>query len=89
MEVDKEQLTRDLTHLVAEIDRLPLENSELHNLRALVSEIEEHLEGRGEQEGGGEIVDAADRVISTFEADHPTFTGVLRRVMNAISSMGV
>ena len=86
--MDKDQISRDLAHLLAEIDRLPLENSELHDLRVLVSEIEEHVEGR-EEERSGEIVDAADRVISTFEADHPTFTGVLRRIMNTISSMGV
>lgn len=87
--MEKEQISRDLIHLLAEIDRLPLENSELRKLRELVSEIEDHVEGRPERDDPGEIVDAADRVISTFETDHPTFTGVLRRIMNALSSMGV
>jgi regulator of replication initiation timing len=87
--MDKEQLTQDLTELLAEIDRLPLENVELRRLRSLVSEIEDHVEGRQEQEDSGEIVDAADRVIAHFETDHPGFTGALRRIMNALSSMGV
>jgi hypothetical protein len=87
--MEKEQISKDLTHLLAEIDRLPLENAELHKLRQLVSEIESHVEGHPERDDHGEIVDAADRVISSFETDHPTFTGVLRRVMTALSSMGV
>jgi len=86
--MDKEQLTEDLTELIAEIDRLPLENAELRRLRSLVSEIEEHVEGR-QEEAPGEIVDAADRVIAHFETDHPSLTGVLRRIMTALSSMGV
>ena len=55
--MDKEQLTTDLTHLVAEIDRLPLENSELVRLRSLVSEIEDHIEDREREQAPQEIVD--------------------------------
>lgn len=87
--MDKQQITEDLTHLVAEIDRLPLENAELRNLRQLVSEIEDHLEGREREAEQGDINDAADLMIANFETDHPRLTGVLRRVMSALQSMGV
>ena len=88
MDMDKEQLLKDLTRLVDEIDKLPLEQAELQRMHALVNDIEDHLEGRPNQ-GPQEVVDAVDQMISTFETDHPTMTGVARRIMNALSSMGV
>ncbi len=86
--MDKEQLVQDLTRLVEEIDKLPLEQAELQRMHALVNDIEDHLEGRHAEEPQ-EVVDAVDQLISTFETDHPTMTGIARRIMNALSSMGV
>ena len=86
--MDKEQLVRDLTRLVEEIDKLPLEQEELQRMHALVNDIEDHIEGRP-AEGSQEVVDAVDQLISTFETDHPSLTGIARRIMNALSSMGV
>jgi hypothetical protein len=87
--MDKDQLYQDLAKLVDEIDRLPLEDAESRKLHHLVSKLEDHVEGRVAEGGPQEIVDTVDQVISRLETDHPTFTGVLRRVMNALSSMGV
>jgi len=87
--VDKDQIVQDLCRLVDEIDKLPLEQDELQRMHALVNDIENHLEGRPQEEGPQEVVDAVDQLISTFEADHPTMTGIARRLMNALSSMGV
>ena len=86
--MDKEQLIQDLTRLVEEIEKLPLEQDELQRMNALVNDIEDHIEGR-QEEGPQEVVDAVDQMISGFETDHPTMTGIARRVMNALSSMGV
>ena len=86
--MDKEQLVQDLTRLVEEIDKLPLEQAELQRMHALVNDIEDHLEGRHAEEPQA-VVDAVDQLISTFETDHPTMTGIARRIMNALSSMGV
>jgi hypothetical protein len=88
VDVDKEQLVEDLTRLVEEIEKLPIEKEELRRMHALVNDIEDHLEGRP-TEGPQEVVDAVDQFISTFETDHPTATGIARRIMNALSSMGV
>ncbi len=86
--MDKEQLVQDLTRLVDEIDKLPLEQAELQRMHALVNDIEDHLEGRQTREPQ-QVVDAVDQMISTFETDHPTMTGIARRIMNALTSMGV
>ena len=86
--MDKEQLTQDLLRLVREIDQLPLEQDEVRRLHALVNDIESHLDETPDEKPQ-EIVDAFDQLISTFETDHPTMTGIARRVMNALSSMGV
>jgi hypothetical protein len=87
--MDKSQIYDDLTQLVSEIDRLPIDEAETRRLHELLTRLEAHVEGREEESGPQEIVDTVDQVISRLETDHPTFTGVLRRVMNALSSMGV
>ena len=87
--MDKDGIYDDLAQLVKEIDRLPIDDEETRRLNELVTRLEGHVEGREPEREPQEIVDTVDQVISRLETDHPTFTGILRRVMNALSSMGV
>ena len=87
--MDKDQIYKDLTRLVDEIDQLPLEDAERRSLHKLVAEMESHVTAPEETERPEELTDTVDVLISRFETDHPSITGVLRRVLNALSSMGV
>ena len=87
--MNKQQIYQDLSRLVDEIDKLPLDGEESKRLHKVVTEIEDHLEGREEEPSPDEVVDTVDQLISRLEADHPTLTGVLRRIMNTLSSMGI
>ena len=58
-------------------------------LRGLIGDIEQHLDDEVETEGELDVGDTVDELVARLEADHPTFTGILRRVMNTLSSMGV
>jgi len=87
--LDKDQIYKDLTRLVDEIDQLPLEDAERRSLHKLVAEMESHVAAPEETERPEELTDTVDVLISRFETDHPSVTGVLRRVLNALSSMGV
>jgi hypothetical protein len=87
--MNKQQIYQDLTRLIDEIDKLPLDNTESRGLHKVVTDIENHLEGREEERGPQDVVDTVDQLISRLEADHPTLTGVLRRIMNTLSSMGI
>ena len=87
--MDKDQIYQDLTRLVDEIDRMPLEDDERRRLHRIVGDIEVHVDEPAETERPEELVDTVDELITRFEADHPAVTGVLRRVLNALSSMGI
>jgi len=87
--MEKKEIIQDLSRLLDEIDQMPLEDEERRRLHKLVSEIEGHVEAPEEAEQPSELVDTVDTLITRFEADHPAFTGVLRRIMNTLGSMGV
>ncbi len=87
--MDKDQIYQDLTRLVDEIDRMPLEDDERRRLHRIVGDIEVHVDEPEETERPEELVDTVDELITRFETDHPAVTGVLRRVLNALSSMGI
>lgn len=87
--MDKEQIYQDLSRLLNEIDQLPLDDAERLRLHQMVSEMEEHVGGRKPADKPGELGDTVDQLITRFEADHPAATGILRRIMSALGSMGV
>jgi hypothetical protein len=87
--LDREQIFQDLSRLLNEIDQLPMEEEERLRLHRLVGEIEVHVDEPQEAASSEALASTVDEVITRFETDHPSFTGVLRRVLNALSSMGV
>ena len=87
--MDKNQIVQDLVHLVNEIDRLPMEESERVHLRRLVSQIETHVEAPDSVDRSEDLTATVDELITRFETDHPAFTGVLRRILNTLGSMGI
>lgn len=87
--MSKEQIYNDLSSLLDEVDHLPLEDAERKRLHVLISDIERHLDDEEPTERELDVVDTVDELVTRLEADHPSFTGILRRVMNTLSSMGV
>jgi hypothetical protein len=87
--VSKDQIYQDLSSLLDEVDHLPLEDMERKRLHGLISDIERHLDTETEEPEELEVHSAIDELVARLEADHPAFTGVLRRVLNALGSMGV
>ena len=87
--MSKEQVLSDLSRLLDEVDRLPLESAERQRLHGLISDVELHLDEDRATGETLEIVDTVEELATRLEADHPSFVGVLRRIMNTLSSMGV
>ena len=88
--MSKQQIFDDLSSLLDEVDHLPLEADERKRLHGLISDIERHLDDEVDtEEQTLDMGDTVDELVTRLEADHPSFTGVLRRVMNALGSMGV
>ena len=87
--MSKDQIYQDLSNLLDEVDHLPLEDDERKRLHGLIGDIERHLDTESEEAEELEVHSAIDELVARLEADHPAFTGVLRRVLNALGSMGV
>jgi hypothetical protein len=87
--VSKEQLYKDLDSLLDEVDSIPLDAADRQRLHGLISDIESHIDSNEEEGANFEVVDTVEELVTRLEADHPAFTGILRRVMNALGSMGV
>ncbi len=87
--MSKDQIYQDLSNLLDEVDHLPLEDDERRRLHGLISDIERHLDTETEESEELEVHSAIDELVARLEADHPAFTGVLRRVLNTLGSMGV
>ena len=87
--MSKEQLYKDLESLLDEVDSIPLDAADRRRLHGLISDIESHIDTNDGEEASFEVVDTVEELVTRLEADHPAFTGVLRRVINALGSMGV
>lgn len=87
--MSKEKVYKDLSSLLEEIDHLPLEDAERRRLHGMVSDIERHLDSESEESEELDIADTVDELVARLEADHPSFTGILRRIMHTLGSMGV
>ena len=87
--MSKEKIYKDLSSLLDEIDQLPLEDAERRRLHTMISEIERHLDSENEESDALDIGDTVDELVARLEADHPSFTGILRRIMHTLGSMGV
>ena len=87
--MSKEQIYRDLSSLLDEIDDIPLEDAERRRLHGLIGDIERHLDAGEDDREELDVGGGMEELVARLEADHPAFTGVLRRIINALGSMGV
>lgn len=85
--MNEKYLREHLDLLAEEIESLPLDETARVRLKALIAELEPH-----EQAGSippGDVIDGIDGMVSQFEAEHPTLTGVLNNILVTLSNMGV
>ena len=87
--MSKEQLYKDLGSLLDEVDSIPLEAADRRRLHGLISDLERHIDTTEGENEHFELVETMEEFATRLEADHPAFTGILRRVLNALGSMGV
>lgn len=78
-----------LTQLNQEIESLGASSpEETQRLELLVAEIELALE-QDQPEAFEPLLDAMKTRLVEFEADHPTASGIARRLMQALGDMGI
>ena len=85
--MSQHDLREQLDQLAAEIDRLAIDDRRKAELQTLVERVEQQLQSDSDEPR--DLREQLEEAMSQFEAEHPTFTGVLHRVLMTLSSMGV
>ena len=88
--MSKHELRDALTQLYAEIEKLQDEDSEVKDrLNELIKDIEEQIEGEGDELHADTLIDKLQLQIEQFETEHPRVTGILNQLMLTLSNMGI
>ncbi|MNJ36680.1 hypothetical protein D3C77_314770 [compost metagenome] len=66
----------------------PLSEEEREHLHELMRQIEAKLELEATVPDN-DLVDSVNLAVETFEANHPSLTGILRRLAVSLHSMGI
>ena len=84
-----QRLQNLLSQLTEEVSSLP-ESSEVERerLESLINEIQKALE-QDDSAGHASLVDGLQNKLGEFENDHPTASGVTRRLIQALGDMGI
>ena len=77
-----------VTQLQEQVKRLS-NDDEKRQLQNLVGDLEKKLEQPGDNEHHLSVVDSLTESIEHFEAEHPKATGVLNKIMVALSNLGI
>lgn len=84
-----QRLHRDLAELRTELDRLPHDAPGRASLLDLTSRIEAQLDESVDSEPRDTLVRGMRDAVAEFEVEHPRAAGVLQRIVQALSSMGI
>lgn len=84
-----QRLHRDLAELRAELDRLPAEAPGRARLLDLAARIEAQLDASRGAEARDSLVRGVSEAVAEFELEHPRAAGVLQRIVQTLSSMGI
>lgn len=87
--VDQQQLREHLDQLNDAIDGLDASVADKGKLSDLIVQIERQLVQPVLESEPPSLVDQVEGMVSAFENDHPTVSGILNRIMVTLTSMGV
>ena len=84
------KLKEELDRLRAEVKDLATDNIEATaKLEALISELEEKIEGGSDADQHSGLIEELKDTISNFETEHPRATAILNEIMVTLSNMGI
>ena len=88
--MNKQELKDSLATLQTELEQLDDTNTETkERINELISEIEQQLENPEDAERSDSLLEDIHKHIELFEVEHPRITGILNRIMMALSDMGI
>lgn len=88
--MDQKQLREYLEQLDSSIESLEgADEQQRAQLQGLINDIEQQLAADALPADQGSLSDQLDQLISEFETEHPTVSGILNNILVTLSSMGV
>lgn len=87
--MNREELREHLDQLSTAIDGMNAAETDKLKLSNLITDIEGQLSEPQLGGDGTSLVEQVEGMVSGFESDHPTVTGILNNIIIALSSMGV
>ena len=87
--MDQQQLRDYLDQLNDQIDSIHAPENDKAQLAGLIEEIERQLSLPELDNPPHTLVEQVESMMSSFERDHPTVSGILNNIMVTLTSMGV
>lgn len=87
--MSERELQEQLRVLQQEIAELDASDAKRAQLSDLLQQIQAELADPDVPQPTDSLVNQVESAVSLFEAEHPTVSGVLRRIMVMLSSIGV
>jgi hypothetical protein len=87
--MSEKEVSEALFNLRREIDGMPTDDPEAKaRLEGLLDELEDKLEST-EDENHLHLIEDMKEVVSQFEVEHPSITGILNQLMITLGGMGI
>ena len=88
--MEREDLQESLEGLRSEIRKLGEDDEPIKSrMRGLVADLERQLDEDEDYDEPEHLIESARDYIEQFEVEHPRLTGMLNRVMVALSNLGI
>ncbi len=87
--MNRNELQRTVDELRSELAQLPADAPSRERLAQLMARIDTQLDEQRESEPQESFVHGVNEAATEFELEHPRTAGLLRRLVNTLSSMGI
>ena len=88
--MERDDLQRSLEGLRSEIRKLGEDDERIkRRMQRLVADLERQLDEDEDYDEPEHLMESARDYIEQFEVEHPRLTGMLNRVMVALSNLGI
>ena len=87
--MQEQQLREHLEQLAEAVKAMEAPAEEKARLSSLIEDLEQQLGNPLLAEESQTLVDQVDSMVSSFEQQHPTISGILNNIMVTLTSMGV
>lgn len=87
--MNERELRDQLEQLDQAIASSSTADADKQQLRQLIDDIERRLDPTVDKDDRDSLDEQVEFLVTSFETDHPTISGILKNIMVSLSSMGI